>query len=202
VGGHNYILPQLGVSDLQTLDSAHGPLNKAMSLLTPAAKLPIELYTNKNLFTGGPIASDTHSRNPVSPFGAALLRHVPFANVGETSRVGPGGKRLYGPGANPYLLHLLGYLGPTSNLAFKKSGGIGRAQMGPVSPLWSYGAGLSIQHVDQAQQQLLEQIQLSDEAKKMLQDMRDAGLVPQAKPPRGKKHRQMNRLTTQELGRG
>lgn len=201
IGGSNYIMPQLGVSDLQALDSKSGPKDRAMGLLTPAIKLPLELATNKNLFTGGPIASDTHSRNPVSPFGAALLRFVPGANVGATSRTGPGGDRIYGPGANPYLLHALGYLGPTANLLLNKQGGIKRKQMGPVSPLWSYGAGLSIQHIDQAQQQLLAQINFSDEAKKMLQDMRDEGLIPQAERPTGKQTRHVNKLINAEIGR-
>jgi hypothetical protein len=201
VGGHNYVLPQLGVSDLQTVDSPKGPLDRAESLLTPAAKLPLELAFNKNLFTGGPIASDTHSRNPTTSFGAALLHLLPGGNPGQTSRVGPGGGRVYGPGGNPYWLHALSYLGPTSNLLLKKSGGIGRAQMGPVSPMWSYGAGVSVQHVDQAQQQLLAQIVSSNEGKKMMQDMRDEGLIPQAKPPRGRKRHHLNALINANYGR-
>jgi hypothetical protein len=201
VGGDNYVLPQLGVSDLQAIDSPAGMEQRAMSLVTPGAKLPFELAANKNLFTGGPIASDTHSRNPVSPIGAALLSHVPFANVGQTSRVGPGGKHLYGPGANPYLLHLLGYLGPTSNLIFKKSGGIGRAQS-DVSPLWSYGAGISLQHVDQAQERLMEQIVNSQQAKKMMQDLRDEGVLPQAKRHHGKSAQTQQQRLLNLLTRG
>jgi hypothetical protein len=155
-----------------------------MGLITPGAKLPFELAANKNLFTGAPIASDTHSRNPVSPIGAALLKFLPGSNVGQTSRVGPGGKHIYGPGANPYLLHILSYLGPTESLIMKKSGGIGRTQA-DVSPLWSYGAGVSLQHVDQAQEALMEQIVTSQEGKKMIQDLRDEGVLPQAKRRKG-----------------
>lgn len=191
VGGGNYVLPQLGVSDLQAIDTPHGAEARALSLLTPGVKLPLELATNKNLFTGGPIASDTHSRNPVSPIGASLLQFLPGSNVGQTSRVGPGGKHLYGPGANPYLLHALGYLGPTANLILKKSGGIGKRQA-DVSPLWSYGAGVSVQHVDQAQERLMEQIVNNKAAQKMMQDLRDEGILPQAKRRKGKKARQFN----------
>jgi hypothetical protein len=200
VGGGNYVLPQLGVSDLQAFDSTQGAKARGVGLLTPAAKLPIEWLTNKNLFTGGPIASDTHKRNPTTPFGAALLGLLPGADVGTTSRIGPGGERLYGPGANPYLLHALGYLGPTANLLLRKSGGIGAAQT-PISPMWSYGAGISIQHVDQAQQRLLERIQFSEDAKKQLQSMRDEGLIPQAKPKRGRSQARMDDLYARERGR-
>lgn len=199
VGGHNYVMPQLGVSDLAALDSPSGLTGRVAGLVSPAIRTPIELYTNKNLFTGGQIASDTHSRAPVSPAVATLLRLLPGSNVGTTSRIGPGGKHVYGPGANPYMVYLASQLGPLFNTA-QKTGGIKRAN-NPVSPLWSELFGISAVHVDPEQQAIFAQLSLQDQAKKMVQDYRDQGLIPQAKHRNTKRTRQLENMVKQELGR-
>ncbi|HEY6019740.1 MAG TPA: hypothetical protein VIY48_07515, partial [Candidatus Paceibacterota bacterium] len=200
LGKHNYLLPQIGAADLQALDSPGGAVQRFSSLINPAYRLPAELLANRNLYTGGQIASDTHPRTPVSKLGAELLSLLPGSNVGGTSRIGPGGKHLYGPGANPYYVQALGNLGPLANLLLKKGSGI-PSQQTPINPLWSYGLGLSIQHVDPAQQQMYAEIAASNAAKKRITGLRDVGAVPQAKHKKSKKSRYISQQIAKAQGR-
>jgi hypothetical protein len=107
VGKHNYYMPQIGAADLQVFDSPGGALQRAEGLINPAFKLPAELATNTNLYSGAPIKSPTHERNPVSNIGADILSLIPGSNVGQTSRK-VGGKNVSGPGADPRMAYLLG----------------------------------------------------------------------------------------------
>lgn len=195
-GKHNYLLPQIGAADLQALDSLEGAKQRAEGLINPGIRVPLELMANKNLYTGADIASDSHTRSPVSPIGARLLSLLPGSDVGQTSRVGPGGDVLSGPGANPYVVHAAGNLGPLAGLIMR-SGGIKRKQT-PINPLWSYAAGLSVQHVDPEQQEMFAELEMNDAAKKMMARLREEGLVPPARRRKSKVRRRVNR----ERGRG
>lgn len=178
LGKHNYLLPQLGVSDLAALDSPTGLLNKAEQLVTPAIKTPFELAVNKSLFTNAPITSDTHKLAPTSAGMRTILNLLPgkYGETGTTSRIGAGGKHVSSPGVNAKALYVAKQFGPLATLISKWG-----APSTKINPLVSYGLGLSISHVDPAQQQLLAQIQLTADAKKSLQTLRDEGSTPQAK---------------------
>jgi hypothetical protein len=201
IGHHNYLLPQLGVSDLQALDSPGGAVQRLTGLVSPAFRIPAELEANKNFFTGAQIAPDTHSRQKISPLGAALLSLLPGSNVGTTTRLGAGGRHITGPGANPKYVYALSQLGPLGNLLFQKSGGISTKQGAP-SPLWSYAGGVSLAHLDPKLQEIYASMNLDAEVKKDMADLRDEGIIPQAKRKRGKRGRYVDQQLLNLLGRG
>jgi hypothetical protein len=201
-GKHNYYLPQIGIADLQALDSKQGLSSRTLGLLNPAFKLPLELMMNKSTFTGQDIAG-THPRNPVSNLGADLLRLIPGSNVGQTSRLGPGGKQLSGPGANPYYAYMLQQLPWLNEALVKGQGSLKRGQAGGIPPELSQLLGQSVQHVDPALQQTIAQINLQDQAKKQMKGLRDEGVVPPAKHKvkKGGKADLINQVLASHAGR-
>lgn len=200
-GKHEYVIPQIGISDLAALESGEGLKQRSLGLLNPALKIPFELATGRSTFTGQDIAGD-HPRNPITPLGARLLGMIPGADVGQTSRIGPGGKRLTGPGANPYAVYALQQLGPWANYGLIRRGGIKQAQQGsiPAADL-SQLAGVSTQYIDPAEQQMFAQIALQNAVKKQVKGLRDTGAMPQPKVRKSKKQRRINRELARRAGR-
>lgn len=198
-GKHNYYLPQIGIADLQALDSKSGLESRTMGLLNPAIKTPLELMLNKSAFTGQPIAGD-HPRNPVTPLGAALLSLIPGSNVGETGRMGANGQEVHGPGANPYYAYLLNQV-PALNALLVKGGGIKGKNGGLTSTLASELGGQSIQHVDPKLQQVIASIAAQDAVKKQVKGLRDSGVIPPAKTKKSKKQKRVDSMLYNNLGR-
>lgn len=196
-GKHNYYLPQIGAADLQVLDSPSGALQRIEGLINPAVRTPFELATNKNLYSGAQIASDTHERNPVSSIGADLLSLIPGSDVGQTSRK-VNGKTVYGPGANPYYAYMLGQIPMLRQLGLNYSG-INKKRNG--QNLLSYFGGQSVQNVDPAQQKMIESIQLQDALKKEVTSLRDAGLWPKSKSKKSKNQALIDQLLYGKRGR-
>lgn len=199
-GKHNYYTPQIGAADLQIFDSKQGAQSRLLGLVNPFWKTPAELAVNKSFFTGQDIKG-THPRNPVSPIGAAFLGMIPGSNVGQTSRMGPGGKTLHGPGADPYYAYMLQQIPLAGELGLK-SGGIKRGQSGvPMGPELSYLGGQSVTHVDPKMQQLIQQINMADALKKQVAGLRDTGVIPRAKKRKSRKTTNLNRLINFNAGR-
>lgn len=196
-GKHNYLLPPIGAQDLQIFDSPAGAVQRTEQLVNPAIAFPFELATNKNLFTGGDIKSDTHERNPVSSIGANLLKFIPGSDVGQTSR-NIGGKRVSGPGANPYFQFALGQIPIARQLGLNYSG-INKERAGQNA--LSYFGGLSVQNVDPAQQKMIESIVLQDELKREVTSLRDAGLLPPAKSKKSKNQKLIDEVLFGRRGR-
>src|SRR5205814_1306449 len=111
LGPHWYFVPQIGLMDISRMTSKQGWLG----MLGPQFQIPITLATNRNLFTGGQIKSDTHSRNPVNPALASLLGAIPgiseLAGVGPTQRMNAQGQEVTSSGMNPYTLYIMESLG-------------------------------------------------------------------------------------------
>lgn len=196
-GKHNYYMPNIGATDLQVFDGPSGLVQRAGGLINPAVRTPFELWTNKNLYTGGQIKSDTHERNPVSNIGADLLKLIPGSDVGTTSRM-VNGKHVYGPGANPYYAYLLGQIPMLRQLGLNYSG-INKQKAG--SNALSYFGGQSIQNINPSEQQMIESIQLQNQVKKEITSLRDAGLLPQAKSKKSKNQKLIDQVLFGKRGR-
>lgn len=177
LGENRYLLPQIGAADLGMFTSPGNFAKRVAGMVNPAFKVPAELALNKSAFTGAEIAGD-HPRNPVSNIGAGLLSLIPGSDVGQTSRLGPGGERLEGPGANPYYAYLLGQLPLLRQLGINSSGI--KAKQGDNLSWLSYVGGLSVQDVDPELQQLFARLSLEEEADKVIKGLRDEGLLPPA----------------------
>ena len=173
LGKNRLLSPQFGVSDLAPLQGPAQAFDRLKGMVTPFAKTPFELMTNKSLFTGQPIASDTHGRNPVGPVGAKLLSLIPGSDVGTTQRGGN-----FGPGANPYYTYLLGQI---PALRFATSTGAPRSTEDKVAGPLSYLGGISTSVVDPEAQRRYQTANAQEEATKLLTTLRDAGLIPPAK---------------------
>lgn len=200
-GKHNYYLPQIGAADLQLFDSKGGAVQRLAGLTNPALRIPFEIQANKNLFTGAQIASDTHTRNPVSNLGADLLSLIPGSNVGQTART-VNGKRVTGPGANPYYQYLLGQIPLARELGINGPGSIQRHK--GVPPEASYLGGQSVQNVNPAEQQMIAQINIANQVKKETGGLRDAGILPPTKhkrPKAGSGQAAINRMIRISEGR-
>lgn len=182
-GKHNYYLPQIGAADLQLFDSKGGAVQRLTQLANPAISLPFELATNKNLFTGGDISTPNHTRNPVSSLGADLLKFIPGSNVGKTSRT-VNGKRVSGPGANPYLAFLLGQVPFGKEVGVNGGGSISRVGKPPAE--LSYLGGQSVQTVNPQEENMIAQINIANQVKKEVGGLRDAGMYPQVKTKKAK----------------
>jgi len=178
-GKDNYYIPQFGVSDLVPLEGPGQAVNRAFSMLTPAAKIPIEMYLNKSFFSRQPISSETHPRAPVTGLGAKLLSLVPGSNVGQTARIGPGGDWIQGPGANAYMAYLLGQT-PMTRAAFLAGGGI-RGKQTDHSALLSLLGGQSMVNVDPETQMMFDTLDLEDKVDKKLTGLRDEGKIKRKK---------------------
>jgi hypothetical protein len=189
-GKHNYYMPQIGAADLQVFDSPSGALQRAEGLINPAFRVPAELATNKNMYTGANIKSDTHERNPVSNLGADFLSLLPGSDVGQTSRK-VGGKNVSGPGANPYYAYMLGQIPMLRQVGLNYSG-INKKRN--TTNLLSYLGGQSVQNIDPAEQKMIESIKLQDQVKKEVTSLRDAGLMPRAKGRKSKHQKLIDQI--------
>jgi hypothetical protein len=176
--GGNWLMPQIGVTDLQKLEH---PSNLITQMWGPQFKIPFEVATGRSTFTGQPIASETHERNPVSGFGASILSLLPGSNVGQTSRKA-GGETIYGAGANPWYTYAAGQI-PMLNQLFLRESSIKQAQQGNAwLPRMSYLAGLSVYDRDLESEQTAAQLEWADAFKKILRSLRDEGAFPETVP--------------------
>jgi hypothetical protein len=185
--GGRYYNPMIGVMDLE--NAAH-PQQLLGSLMTPAAKVPLELAFNKNLMTGQAIADPTsYSRNPVNDKLAGLLGLIPGANVGMTGRK-KGDKMVHGMGASPYLTYLAGTT-PLSNMLVNRWGSkIKNAQHPNDMNRWwqTELLGINGQTVNDEEQKQFALLSFNDKMKQIMKDLRAEGLIPPAKA--GKKSAQ------------
>jgi hypothetical protein len=172
IGKNRYYLPQFGVSDLTVFQGAGEPFDRAFTMLTPAVKVPIELYLNKSFFTGQPIANERHPRAPVTPLGAKLLSLLPGSNVGPTKR-----QDITGPGANPYYAYLLSQI-PALRLAGVVGPGSITAKRTGNAAITSWLGGQSVVSADPAAQAYFDSLAIQEKIDKMLQGLRDAGIMP------------------------
>lgn len=181
----NFLLPQIGVADLQKIEH---PSNLITQMWGPQFKIPFELATGTNTFTGQPIQG-THPRNPVSGFGADVLKLLPGSNVGQTSR-NVRGQTVYGQGANPWYLYAAGQIPMLNQLMIRESN-IKQAQQGNAwFPRLSYAAGLSIYDRDLESEQTAAQLQWADQFKRIMRGLRDEGAFPETKKRKPSKNQQ------------
>jgi hypothetical protein len=68
--------------------------------------------------------------------------------------------------------------------------------------LWSYAGGVSLAHLDPKLQEIYASMNLDAEVKKDMADLRDEGIIPQAKRKRGKRGRYVDQQLLNLLGRG
>lgn len=146
VPGGAYMAPMIGVTDLMKLDP-HQARQTFASLVSPAASVPYELASNKNLFTGQPISPDNHTRVPINDRYAGLLKLIPGTDVGLTQRNGT-----FGQGMNPKAAFLLGQL-PALNAAINGGGKIKGKSKSEAARDIAYLTGVNLTKVDQAQQE-------------------------------------------------
>jgi hypothetical protein len=193
IGKNRFLNPQFGPGDLAPLQGPGQAFDRVKGMVTPAAKIPAEIIMNKSMFTGQPISGNKHPRDPVTPLGAALLGLIPGnpANVGQTSRQG-----VSGPGANPWAAYALGQT-PITRLLGVTGGGIKKKTAGTNS-LLSYLGGISTSTVDQEAQRGYMTQDAYQEADRVIQGLRDAGLLPQPKQRKLSKKEQA--IQTQVFG--
>lgn len=201
-----YYMPQFGVSDLQAINSREGAVQRIESLLGPHVKIPIEMMTGKQLYTGQEVASPNHPRSPISDWGAALLGHIPGnpANVGQTSRLGPGGKWVSGPGASPWASYFLGQV-PLSRAAFVTGpGSIASKSAGAGMPpsWWSALGGQSIVKNDPELLSIFENMDINETVDKYISGLRDEGLLPRRRRKKSKLDQLMERAWMSQYGGG
>lgn len=182
-GNNNYYMPQFGVSDLAVVNSPEGATDRLKSLLGPNIKIPAELMFGKQLYTGSDIVSPNHPRSPVSNWGADILSLIPGSNVGQTSRLGPGGKWISGPGASPWAVYALGQLPLSRSLFVSGPGSIYSKTSDVAMPTawWSEFVGQSIVKQDPELLRIFENMDVTEEVDKQISGLRDAGLLPRKK---------------------
>jgi hypothetical protein len=176
-----YFMPQFGVSDLEAINSRKGAMERVKGLLGPHIKIPAEIATGKSLFTNQEIESPNHPRSPISKWGANLLSLLPgnVADVGQTSRMGPGGKQISGPGASPWAAYLLGQL-PMTRAAFVTGPGSITAKGAgmDVPPSWlSVLGGLSVTRQDPELVRTFERMDIIEDIDRMLGGLKDSGVL-------------------------
>lgn len=204
-GKNNYYTTSAGISDLRAFEGKSGLEEKTIGSLNPLFKVPMELIANRNTFTGQPISDPTtHAYAPVSNVGRDLLQvlhafHVPGTETGTTSRVGPGGKHIFGPGANPYAAYLMGQV-PWANYLLVNGPGSLKRQTRGIPPETSQLGGIQLSHVDQATQKRIAAIGLQNQVKSEIAKLRDNRVIPPAKTPKNKKQDLINQVLFRNLG--
>jgi hypothetical protein len=176
IGGHNYYMPQFGVSDLQALQGPGQAFDRVKGMLGPQFKIPIEAALNKSLFTGQEIAPEGHTRVPISARGQFLLGLLPGTNPGATSRSTGSGTQTT-PGINPWASYIAGQI-PMARTAL----GIGAGTPAKRNQqLLSYFGGQSVQHIDPAQQAYYASIGIQEDTDRFLDELRGEGRYPRSK---------------------
>ncbi len=176
-GANTWMLPMIGAGDLAKLSG--NPINQIMQMTGPWVKLPYEMATGRSLFSGEKIAE--RERRPVGGFAASVLKHIPGANVGRTSRGG-----IEAQGVNPWFAHVLGQTPFTS--AFLDAGNpvsaSSRGKIGPISTKsLGYVTGFPIYKRNQEQELVIAELKHNEELKRVLRRLRDRGIIPEAEQP-------------------
>jgi hypothetical protein len=204
-GKNNYYTTSAGVTDLRAFEGKSGLEEKTIGSLNPIFKTPMELIANRNTFTGQPISDPTtHAYAPVSNAGRDLIQllhafHVPGTETGTTSRVGPGGKHIYGPGANPYAAYLEGQVPWANYLLVNGPGSLKRTTRG-IPPETSQLGGIQLTHVDPRTQKEIASINLQNQVKSQIAKLRDNRVIPPAKAPKNKKQQLIDQMLFKHLG--
>lgn len=191
--GNTYYLPQLGITDLgkiENLMDSSIPWRERVSgfsgMLSPAIKMPMEFLTGISLLTGQSIGGGPNPRNPISNEAATFLQALglgDLADVGITSR-NVNGERMYGAGASPWIGYLAGLI-PYTNLFVNQLSDIKREQRGRMAPFMSNILGISTFRYDQETSLAVEQFKIEEEARRLMQKLRDEGVIDQVaeRPP-------------------
>jgi len=204
-GNNNYYTTSAGVTDLRAFEGKSGLEEKTIGSLNPLFKVPMELIANRNTFTGQPISDPTtHAYAPTSTAGKDLIQllhafHVPGTETGTTSRVGPGGKHIYGPGVNPYAAYLEGQVPWANYLLINGPGSLKRRTRG-IPPETSQLGGIQLTHVDPRTQKEIASINLQNQVKSQIAKLRDNRVIPPAKPPKNKKQQLIDQVLFNNLG--
>jgi hypothetical protein len=175
-GDNSYMLPQFGPSDFRLFSN---PGQDLISLSNPAFKVAFEVGTGKSALTGQSIKGDLHPRNPISGVAADILRDVPGANVGTTSR-NVRGVQTFGEGANPWVGYIAGQT-PMTNFLVNQLSSIKEAQRGKANTYAGYLGGVSTYERDLNAEAVAANLQFAAEMKKIMRGYRDEGLLPNPK---------------------
>lgn len=190
-----YFMPQIGAADLSVFED---PKSRLLPMVSPFAKVPIELATGTKFGTEIPIVPEGHERTPVSGAAAAILGALPGnpANVGVTERSG-----VVGEGANPYVGYAAGQI-PFLNYLVNTKASIRQEQRGTgFGADIAYLTGLNFREADNEAELAILEAQLRDEEKKRNRSLRDEGLLPESQPRQSAYDFMVRQILSQQASR-
>lgn len=173
-------LPQIGVTDLSKLQQS--PAKTLAEMAHPALRVAFELGSGRSLLTGEELRGGKHPRRPISGPAAAILQHIPGANVGQTSR-NVRDERVEGVGASPWVGYIAGQL-PWLNQLVNRTASIKQEQQGSgVLPWLAHGGGISAYQRDLETEMDVAQIEFGEKMERIIAGLRDEGRLELADDP-------------------
>lgn len=173
-GQETYYQPNFGINDLSKLEHP----STAISMLNPAAGIVYTAATGTNSFTKQPVVG-SHPRNPINGWAADVLKYLPGADVGQTSRE-VNGQTVTGAGINPWYSYALSQL-PETNLLNTFSNIKQQQRGGPGFIAAQYALGAPLYKRDIPSETVGAQLNEQTAEQRWARGLRDAGVVPPTK---------------------